>query len=67
MPSGDLIEAGRPLRVTIRREFALARAGFERLSNLNKHETLTAQKVIAAAERLRPVLNHYLGPNPTAP
>jgi molybdopterin converting factor small subunit len=50
-----------------RREFALARAGIERLSNLNKHETLNIQMVTTAAIRLRSVLDHYRGPKPTPP
>src|SRR4051794_12252595 len=43
-----------------RTEFALARAAFDRLSNLNKHQSLRGSMVYEAASKLRPVLDHFI-------
>jgi len=52
---------------SMRTEFTLARATFEHLGKPNPHEVITGDKVYKAAERLRPVLDRYLGPKPAAP
>lgn len=48
-------------------EFTHARSAFRRLVHPNKHEVITGEKIHNAAKRLRPVLDHYLGPKPTVP
>ena len=48
-------------------EFTLATTAFEHLSKPNRHEVITGDRVYKAAERLRPVLDHYLRPKPAAP
>jgi len=48
-------------------EFTMARGMFEHLSYPNAHEVIDGTKVMNAAKRLRPVLDHYLDPKPTTP
>jgi hypothetical protein len=48
-------------------EFTHARAAYRHLVHPNKHEVVDGTKVINAAKRLRPVLDHFIGPNPSTP
>jgi hypothetical protein len=45
-----------------RANFLLARGAFERLMNPNRHQSITGSMVIAAAEKLQPVLDHHVAP-----
>lgn len=49
-----------------RADFTLARAAFERLGKPNKHQSITGSMVIAAAAKLRPLLDHFIGSDASA-
>jgi hypothetical protein len=49
-----------------RTEFLMARGAFDRLMNPYKHQSITGSMVYDAAKKLRPVLDHYVGPAPAA-
>jgi len=50
-----------------RGEFLRARGAFERLVNPHKHQSITGSMIHSAAEKLRPVLDHYVGAALAAP
>jgi nucleoside phosphorylase len=50
-----------------RTDFMIALGAFEHLVKPNKHETITGSMVHAAAEKLRPVLDHFVGSEPLGP
>lgn len=49
-----------------RTDFTLARAAFERLGKPKKHQTIKGSMVLSAAEKLRPVLDHFIGSDASA-